>query len=979
MQGSNSGGATGRFPEQSANGDLAAQVPDLGKLTETSGLSNKQLAQGPDKVTDPSTDEVQGTPTTPSSIFTVSGEQAVSRLVLYCNDLSKSSDASIKPNYTTKTNADGRFTSTLEIPFGCPTTLKQFAGTPQTTKNDAIHQVARMALTELRTERILDSKLRLLSKPDLEDHHLAWIPPSLDPGSSWTTHSELWVSAVEFLSGSSWQREILGLATCGPLSPAHQPIELHLTIRKASRIVRIVSAPQPIKLSPEQLQSLLTFHLGVVQNTVRETFSDEALEELGQPIFLIVPICSLAIKPGDPGEIDWNELQRLDSFDKAPRSIMDHLHLPSEELTQMVVVDNYYHSIRRYKIESVDRSQNPDSVVKVQDYGKHETPFAFYTYRLRCKGTIDATQPLLHVREVPSIDLLESNKDPPEETVCLPQFCEVVSVHAKHLLAMTPFPILMTELYHWIRVRQLLEALALHPDSEGRVRSALVGPGYSSEFNYERLETLGDSFLKIYLGTHFFSSCPEDREGNLTLDRMHAENNSKLAEIGRAMKITQYFLGQQLSRKLWSPPSNSSYIKLTEDMTADVVEALIGSQCAYDLDAAAALAVRLYGSIGSAKYLPSLRAYSDLWRSQSQQSDQESGTITPDQQRKISRLEQLVRYRFKHPSLPLEALTHGSARSVPGGAYSGNSYQRLEFLGDAVLNFVVTRYAYSLDPALAPGQITDLRSELVGNSLLACVSVSLGIHTMLDHVGLEKTIDPFEQYVRQQQREGPTNHGFWNFFRGNPPKVLGDVYESLLGAIYVDSGFDTDAIWGVVKRTLIAPWWDSATRYLQDTRTRAKKKQLDKKKRAKRREKQAAAGVELPEQAEPQVVPVGVVHPTQQLYWMLNDTLTCKQPIDFRITVHSSSQISCAVVVHQVELGQATAATRRQAKKDASVRSLDWICDHFDKFTKICGCASPTSDADGACWTKDDEATGSTPADLAAEGWVLGDPAGLVE
>lgn len=80
------------------------------------------------------------------------------------------------------------------------------------------------------------------------------------------------------------------------------------------------------------------------------------------------------------------------------------------------------------------------------------------------------------------------------------------------------------------------------------------------------------------------------------------------------------------------------------------------------------------------------------------------------------------------------------------------SYQRLEFLGDAVLDFLVTCHVYEHCGQLSPGELTDLRSALVNNNTLACLSVRLGLHKFLltSSIGLDVVIAKFSKYQLQR-------------------------------------------------------------------------------------------------------------------------------------------------------------------------------------------------------------------------------------
>ena len=94
------------------------------------------------------------------------------------------------------------------------------------------------------------------------------------------------------------------------------------------------------------------------------------------------------------------------------------------------------------------------------------------------------------------------------------------------------------------------------------------------------------------------------------------------------------------------------------------------------------------------------------------------------------KVEEILGYSFKERSFLLQALTHAS--------YTRNdlteSYERLEFLGDAVLDYLVTAHIFSSSREDAkPGQMTDSRSALVNNNLLAALVVNANLHPFLLH------------------------------------------------------------------------------------------------------------------------------------------------------------------------------------------------------------------------------------------------------
>jgi ribonuclease-3 len=127
-------------------------------------------------------------------------------------------------------------------------------------------------------------------------------------------------------------------------------------------------------------------------------------------------------------------------------------------------------------------------------------------------------------------------------------------------------------------------------------------------------------------------------------------------------------------------------------------------------------------------------------------------------------LEQALAYRISNDTLLITALTHGSyASEHPGVA----DYQRLEFLGDAVLELTVTRYLYEQFPTAAEGEMTLLRAGVVSEPALASVAREWGV----------------PQLIRLGRGEESTGG------RGKD-SILSDVVESLLAAVYLDAGIE---------------------------------------------------------------------------------------------------------------------------------------------------------------------------------------------
>ncbi len=130
----------------------------------------------------------------------------------------------------------------------------------------------------------------------------------------------------------------------------------------------------------------------------------------------------------------------------------------------------------------------------------------------------------------------------------------------------------------------------------------------------------------------------------------------------------------------------------------------------------------------------------------------------------MSDIVSMLGFSFNNASLVEEALTHGSALN------SSVDYERLEFLGDAILKLVLTEALFLRYPDKSEGELSGLRSILGSDQLLGRKAAEMGLAPFL-HVA------PHEDHLRYHER------------------ILGDVLEALFGAIYLDQGLDKVREW----------------------------------------------------------------------------------------------------------------------------------------------------------------------------------------
>jgi ribonuclease-3 len=138
-------------------------------------------------------------------------------------------------------------------------------------------------------------------------------------------------------------------------------------------------------------------------------------------------------------------------------------------------------------------------------------------------------------------------------------------------------------------------------------------------------------------------------------------------------------------------------------------------------------------------------------------------------------------YKFRNPLLLAEALTHPSLAYESQKAHFDN--QRLEFLGDSVLQLALTEHLFRSFPDVTEGRMTKLRAQLVSRNALAqfAVLLQLGNYILLG---------------KGEEASGGRKRA----------STLADAFEALVGAIYMDSGYSSarDIVVGLFEKEIAA-------------------------------------------------------------------------------------------------------------------------------------------------------------------------------
>ncbi|KAH1973043.1 hypothetical protein KXV92_004860 [Aspergillus fumigatus] len=345
---------------------------------------------------------------------------------------------------------------------------------------------------------------------------------------------------------------------------------------------------------------------------------------------------------------------------------------------------------------------------------------------------------------------------------------------------------------------------------------AITCPTSQWPTNYQRLEYLGDSILKFAVCIELYHDYPLWHEGYLSQVKNNIVSNASLTQAALRARLDSFLLTTPFVTRRWIVPKirmdDSLAIKteLPSKVLADVLEALIGASFVDGgYPSAWATMHRFLKPIPNA--MPSF----------SGRPTSKAGLVIPPELDK--KIDVLVGHNFSDRYVIWEALTHPSWRRDT----STGSYQRLEFLGDAILDVIIARRLYQNNPQLTESQMTQIKAAMVNGNFLAFLCHNLGLEEEIVQI-YESRTGIFDQVPQKDRLE------LWRFMRHDGPdipaaqqscarrytrlreqiqhhlssnntypwaalaqfgadKFFSDLVESIIGAIFVDSGGQIDA------------------------------------------------------------------------------------------------------------------------------------------------------------------------------------------
>ena len=249
--------------------------------------------------------------------------------------------------------------------------------------------------------------------------------------------------------------------------------------------------------------------------------------------------------------------------------------------------------------------------------------------------------------------------------------CERVNITTRTLDSFKFLPPLTRHLSDIFRARAAILTLGLPPLNLDWVAEALMLPSSDASFSNQRLETLGDAFLKLATSIHVFNKFPYKHEGQLSCLRQNSVCNRYLMGRGHALGLMRFMTVEPNNHRVWRLNVEEtmvyehgfSYVKrdIPRRSIQDCMEALLG---------AAFLSGGIQCGLSVGTKMGLCFGGTDMW-------SMRYAKVEPSPRANIcAALEDALGYHFKDQRLVMEAVNH------PTSGTGGATYQRLEFLGD---------------------------------------------------------------------------------------------------------------------------------------------------------------------------------------------------------------------------------------------------------------------------------------------------------
>ncbi|KAJ7063551.1 hypothetical protein C8F01DRAFT_82074 [Mycena amicta] len=687
-----------------------------------------------------------------------------------CSRISR--DGMHKPKFS------GEFQVTLTLPPGLGLSREDlcYTGPSKNTKREAKRAVIFTAVKRLFELGIFNEHLLpAQSDGDVEAEigvDVAKIPNILrvlvkDPWT--TTHSEqLWIHPIS-VSG----KRVAGLVT-GTRLP---PVELKGVKTFESRALNT-------DMSPFKARELMHRY---TKECIHHRISGSPIDH---PLtFYVVPLID-----SDAFQPDWASVDRVIGPWKqdieATWQDINETHYGRLMVRNMNIIGHVYLLQRiRYDLSPVS-TPLPDT-----DAAGFTTYHQYWTQKWTGKNTsrkpglvLPENGPLLELIPFPRLNA----SNPSTKPVLFPlNCCRWIDIPEGVREVLHVLPALYRQITSVYRARRARECLSLPPISDDVLLEALTLPSANAGYSNQRLETLGDAVLQLCTSVNLFNKYPYDDEGQLSKKRQNSVSNRFLLSRAKQNGLEAFMISETPGMKPWLSDIQRTPVDLDRCVPRDLprrslqetVESTLGASF---VCGGIEMALRTGQALGM--------NMGGAWSVRGAFASSDSPQAVPEM---FSDLQDRLGYSFRSGALLLEALTHPSFDNQ-----ATNSYQRLEFLGDAVIYLVVMDYMYRMFSEAKPDQLAWPRTRAVAAPAQAMVGVKqLNLHrlVLINDLALSREIEACVPQLLSCSGEEIVNRG-WRY---DPPKALSDVFESVIGAVFVDSNYNWDKTAAITEGCMV--------------------------------------------------------------------------------------------------------------------------------------------------------------------------------
>lgn len=765
---------------------------------------------------------------------------ALATLAHFVSAIPTKQNVLLQPTYVVQCHTS-KFVAEVILPGNAP--IRCARGRPCTKKSLAKRSAAFEACLQLRQKKYLDEHLMPIYQKKLPAMQNAMLAvnmkkstqyvmrpkPSIWAEGRGTLPSEVYITIVDFPDGLKHAHQPLALITRTPM-PSFPEFPIYMTTGRPSTVrTRVYS--KALTIDEAELQKLTAFTFRVFD----DAFSKKYEQQADQLSYWLAPVSpnSTSGDANPSASLDWKIIDEVfahDDYKWSPEA-------SANSFLDKLVVDPWDGS-RKFYTTSLRSDLNPQSPIPA-DVAKHKWMGDILNYsnslfkkaRGRREGTWNLQQPVF-----------EATKISPRRNLLAVPAAKEVNVRTTAYICLEPLrisvipPKVASVCFVWPAVVHRLESYLIAVEacnmlaiecSPGMALAAVTKDSENSgehenqeriDFqsgmgeNYERLEFIGDTFLKTATTISTFIQNPNDNEFEFHVRRMLMLCNKNLYNVALGLKLYEYIRSMAFSRRLWYPEGlkllegkgvnkneDTSVRKhvLGEKTIADVCEALIGAAyLAHDRPGekwqpehwgnAVRAVTKLVASEDHA-----MMAWDD-YRKAYEKPEYQTCPVNASYRDLAERVELAHPYHFQYPRLLWSAFQHPS---IPSYGEKIPSYRRLEFLGDALLDMAIITYLFYRFPDKDPQWLTEHKMAMVSNKFLGALCVNIGLWKHLRHHSprLQHQIGTYADELLEAKRVAGTARDYWTTV-SDPPKCLPDIFEAFIGAMFIDSNFDYNVV-----------------------------------------------------------------------------------------------------------------------------------------------------------------------------------------